>query len=100
MPIFSLWIALSVMRGLQSTHSSGLAGQEALSNAKAETIYRVLDEYPDVYQPVTDKNVRSRMNICFRVGDSETEKDFLSGAESRLLLGLKGSSSLNCSRVC
>ena len=30
------------------------------------------------------------MNICFRVKDPETEKQFLVGAEERLLQGLKG----------
>jgi phosphoserine aminotransferase len=32
------------------------------------------------------------MNICFRVhgGDAEKEKDFLGGAEKRMLQGLKG----------
>jgi len=91
MPIFSIWIAGEVVKGLISTHgNSQLAGQEALSNAKAEKIYRILDANPDVYQPVNDKNVRSRMNICFRVGNSITEKEFLEGAEKRMLLGLKG----------
>lgn len=91
MPIFSIWIAGEVVKGLISTHgNSKLAGQEALSNAKAEKIYRILDANPDVYQPVNDKNVRSRMNICFRVGNSITEKEFLEGAEKRMLLGLKG----------
>ena len=79
------------MQGLLSTHgSSGLAGQEALSNEKAETLYRILDANPDIYQPVNDRSCRSRMNICFRVQDQESEKDFLAGAEKRLLLGLKG----------
>lgn len=91
MPIFSIWIAGQVMRGLLSVHdSSGLAGQEALSNAKADAIYRVLDANPRVYQPVNNKNVRSRMNICFRIGNEATEKEFLAGAEKRMLLGLKG----------
>lgn len=91
MPIFSIWIAGEVMRGSLLTHgSSKLAGQEALSNAKAEKIYRILDDNPEIYQPVNDKTVRSRMNICFRVGDAATEKQFLEGAEKRLLQGLKG----------
>lgn len=91
MPIFSIWIAGQVMQGLLSTYgSSGLAGQEALSDAKAEILYRILDANPDTYQPVNDISCRSRMNICFRVKDPETEKDFLAGAEERLLLGLKG----------
>ena len=91
LPIFSIWIAGEVMQGLLSTYgSSGLAGQEAVSNAKAETLYRILDAYPDIYQPVNDQSVRSRMNICFRVQDPATEEEFLAGAEKRLLQGLKG----------
>ena len=30
------------------------------------------------------------MNICFRVKDAATEKEFLEGAEARMLQGLKG----------
>ena len=91
MPIHTIWIAGEVMRGLHSTHGdSKLAGQEALSNAKAKVIYRILDANPDIYQPVNYRDVRSRMNICFRVKDLETERQFLTGAEERLLQGLKG----------
>ena len=91
MPVFSIWIAGEVMRDLLAAHGdSKVAGQEAVSNAKAETIYRVLDANPAVYQPVNDKSVRSRMNICFRVKDAATEKEFLEGAEARMLQGLKG----------
>lgn len=91
MPVFSIWIAGEVMRDLLAAHGdSKVAGQEAVSNAKAETIYRILDANPAVYQPVNDKSVRSRMNICFRVKDTATEKEFLKGAEARMLLGLAG----------
>ena len=79
------------MRGLLTTHGdSKLKGQEAVSNAKAEAIYQILDAFPDVFQPVNDKKQRSRMNICFRVMDPATEKEFLEGAEKRMLQGLKG----------
>lgn len=79
------------MRGLLSAfRDSKVSGQEAVSNAKAETIYRVLDANSEVYQPVNHKSVRSRMNICFRVKDAATEKEFLEGAEARMLQGLKG----------
>lgn len=69
-----------------------ISGQEQISNRKAEILYSVLDKYPKVYHVVPDKSVRSRMNICFRVygGDAEKEKEFLAGAEKRLLQGLKG----------
>lgn len=91
MPIHTIWIAGEVIRGLLSTHGdSKLAGQEALSSAKAKVVYGILDANPDIYQPVNDRGVRSRMNICFRVKDLETERQFLAGAEERLLQGLKG----------
>ena len=86
MSIYTVWIADEVMRGLFSTHGDfKLADQETLLNAKAEVIYGILDVNPDIYQSVTHKNVRSRMNICFRVKNLEAERRFLEGAEERLL---------------
>ena len=91
MPIFSLWIAGQVMQRLISTYSgSGLAGQETVSNAKAEIIYRILDAYPEIYQPVNHKAFWSRVNICFQVKEPGNEEEFLAGAEKRFLPGLKG----------
>ncbi|KAI4188350.1 MAG: hypothetical protein LQ346_005327 [Caloplaca aetnensis] len=93
MPIFSIWIAGEVMRGLLETHGQkGVAGQEELANQKAKILYDTLDTYPDVYQVVPHQSVRSRMNICFRIrqGDAAQEKAFLEYAESQLLQGLKG----------
>ncbi|KAL8995065.1 MAG: hypothetical protein Q9169_005134 [Polycauliona sp. 2 TL-2023] len=102
MPIFSIWIAGEVMRGLLETHKDRqLAGQEELANKKAKTIYDVLDRYPNVYQIVPDRSVRSRMNICFRVGGGNggQEKGFLEGAEAQLLQGLKGHRSVGGIRI-
>ncbi|KAL8685464.1 MAG: hypothetical protein Q9218_007743 [Villophora microphyllina] len=93
MPIFSIWIAGEVMRGLLETHGEkGVAGQEKLANEKAKMIYDVLDRHPEVYQVVPGRSVRSRMNICFRIrgGDATQEKTFLEYAEAQLLQGLKG----------
>ncbi|ORY04875.1 phosphoserine aminotransferas-like protein [Clohesyomyces aquaticus] len=93
LPIFDVWIAGQVMSGLVSAYGAKkIGGQEAISNEKAKMIYDTLEKYSDVYRVVPDKTVRSRMNICFRVhgGDAEKEKAFLSGAEKKGLLGLKG----------
>ena len=100
LPIFSVWIAGEVMRGLLSTHGSAkVAGQEAIANAKAEKIYRILDDNPRIFQPVNEKNVRSRMNICFRVGDPANEEKFLEGSEQRSIQGIKGHRSVGGVRV-
>ncbi|OCK75315.1 phosphoserine aminotransferase [Lepidopterella palustris CBS 459.81] len=93
LPIFDVWVAGQVMSGLVQTYGvKKISGQEEISNEKAKMIYKTLDKYPDVYSVVPDKSVRSRMNICFRVGggDAEKEKGFLAGAEKMGLLGLKG----------
>lgn len=93
LPIFNLWIAGQVIANLVGAFGAQkVGGQEEIANKKAALIYGALDKYPQIYHVVPDKSVRSRMNICFRVhgGDAEKEKDFLTGAEKRLLQGLKG----------
>jgi phosphoserine aminotransferase len=81
------------MTGLVSSYGAKrIGGQEEISDKKARLIYDTLEAYPNVYRVVPDKSVRSRMNICFRVsgGDADKEKAFISGAEKKGLLGLKG----------
>lgn len=46
------------MRGLLAAPGDPkVAGQESISNAKAEIIYRILDVSPGVYQPANHKSV-------------------------------------------
>jgi phosphoserine aminotransferase len=93
LPIFDVWVAGQVMSGLVNSYGTKrIGGQEDVSDEKARLIYDAIEKYPDVYRVVPDKSVRSRMNICFRVngGDADKEKAFLSGAEKKGLLGLKG----------
>ena len=81
------------MRRILHTYGDArVGGQQSVADEKARILYDILDASPDVYQVVPDKSVRSRMNICFRVhgGDVAREKEFLAGAEKRLLQGLKG----------
>ncbi|KAJ5204023.1 uncharacterized protein N7498_004902 [Penicillium cinerascens] len=102
LPIFNLWIAGQVMADLISTFGAQkVSGQEEIANKKSDLIYGALDKYPQVYRVVPDKSVRSRMNICFRVngGDDAKEKEFLAGAEKRLLQGLKGHRSVGGMRA-
>ena len=101
LPIFSIWIAGEVLRGLLAEHGhKKVAGQEAVTNRKAELIYSVLDRHPKLYNIVPEKAVRSRINICFRVGATPgVEKSFLQGAEKRMLQGLKGHRSVGGVRI-
>lgn len=81
------------MRRILATYGSDkVGGQQAVADEKAKILYEILDASPEVYAVVPDRRVRSRMNVCFRVGggDEGREKAFLKGAEERGLLGLKG----------
>jgi len=109
LPIFDVWIAGQVMEGLLKKHPATaslprIQGQQDESAQKAKSIYGVLDKYPQLYQVVPDKNVRSTMNICFRVGASAEERDakekaFLAAATELNLLGCKGHRSVGGCRV-
>ncbi|KAK8200714.1 Phosphoserine transaminase [Zalaria obscura] len=108
LPIFDVWIAGKVMDGLLKKHPAQasmprIQGQQDESEKKAASIYGVLDKYPEVYTVVPDKSVRSRMNICFRVGKEDErdakEKAFIAGASERLLQGVKGHRSVGGCRV-
>ncbi|KAJ5699751.1 hypothetical protein N7536_002764 [Penicillium majusculum] len=102
LPIFNLWIAGQVMADLVAQFGAQkVSGQEEIANKKAQLIYGALDKFPQVYQVVPDVSVRSRMNICFRVsgGDDAKEKEFIAGAEKRLLQGLKGHRSVGGMRA-
>ena len=106
LPIFDVWIAGQVMQSLLSkaTSSSGpkIATQQSESEHKAALLYGVLDKYP-IFNVVPDKSVRSKMNICFRIGGEsdrdEKEKKFLAGANERLLMGCKGHRSVGGCRI-
>lgn len=90
----SVYIAGQVLKKLLNTYPNRVAGQEQVSAQKAKLIYDALDAHPDTYKIVPQKNVRSRMNICFRVSKGgevdETEKKFLKEATAIGLTGLKG----------
>ncbi|CAD0012011.1 unnamed protein product [Aureobasidium pullulans] len=105
LPIFDVWIAGQVMQSLitkASTDGPKIATQQAESEKKASLLYGILDKYP-VFHVVPNKSVRSKMNICFRIGSEQDrddkEKKFLAGANERLLLGCKGHRSVGGCRI-
>jgi len=59
---------------------------------KSNKIYNLIDGSEGFYTCSIKSDVRSKMNIAFRIrdGDEELEKEFLSGASARGMLQLKG----------
>lgn len=106
LPIFDVWIAGQVMDLLLSrslTSGPRLLAQRKESDAKAALLYSTLDKYPNVYQIVPSNHCRSRMNICFRVGQGDArqnmEKEFLAAATAQGLAGCKGHRSVGGCRI-
>ncbi|KAI9762853.1 MAG: Phosphoserine transaminase [Chaenotheca gracillima] len=101
--IFDVWVAGQVIKSLLDTHGDAkINGMEAVADKKAALIYEVLEKWQTqgVYKMVAGKGARSRMNICFRVGDEgPSEKAWLEGADKRGLTGLKGHRSVGGIRV-
>ncbi|KAH7312250.1 pyridoxal phosphate-dependent transferase [Stachybotrys elegans] len=95
--IFDVYIAGQVLRKLLLQHPDKVQGQQAISEQKAQLIYKTLEEYTDVYHVIPDKTVRSRMNICFRITGGEEE--FLKQGTALGLTGLRGHRDLKGVRV-
>lgn len=70
----------------------GVEGMQNLAKKKSQKIYDVIDKSGGFYTCPIKPNSRSRMNVPFRIanGDEQLEKEFLSGAEARCMLQLKG----------
>jgi phosphoserine aminotransferase len=78
-------LVLHWLRGL-----GGLAEIERRNVAKAERLYRAIDESGGFYRGHARPESRSRMNVTFRLPSEELEKAFAKEATAAGLDGLKG----------
>ena len=75
-----------------------LAAAEQRNIAKAALLYDFIDNSEFYVNPV-EKADRSRMNVPFRLADSDLEADFLAGAAKHDLVELKGHRSVGGMRA-
>jgi len=69
--------------------NGGLEGAIERNREKSGVLYEVLDG-SEFWCPHASKDSRSVMNVTWRIGDEDLEKEFLIGAEERGMGGLKG----------
>jgi len=86
-PTFSWYLAGLVFDWLKQ--QGGLSAMQSRNRAKKELLYQAIDQ-SDFYHNAVGSNVRSWMNVPFRLADERLDKAFLAGAEQRGLMGLKG----------
>ena len=95
-PTFGWYFAGLVFKWLKS--GGGLAAMAERNRAKAETLYRAIDESGFYRNPVS-KNARSWMNVPFTLAKPELDKTFLSEASAAGLTNLEGHRSVGGMRA-
>jgi len=95
-PTYSIYIAGLVFEWL--IQQGGLVQIEKMNIAKANLLYEYFDSTQFYHSPV-HKADRSRMNVPFWLQDEALNEKFLSGAQQRGLLQLKGHRSVGGMRA-
>ncbi|XP_068155069.1 probable phosphoserine aminotransferase [Drosophila tropicalis] len=91
-PTFGIYVMGLVFKWIKS--NGGVAGMAELAKAKSKLIYETIDKSDGFYYCPLETNVRSRMNVPFRIGSAAgndaLEKEFLAKAEAEGMIQLKG----------
>lgn len=89
-PVFQIYVVGEVFKWIKK--HGGVEGMEKLAKMKSKKIYEVINKSQGFYTCPIKFDVRSRMNVPFRIGqgNEELEKIFLSGASALGMLQLKG----------
>ena len=87
-PTFSVYLARNVLDVVK--RAGGLAAMAKKNRAKAALLYGALDASADFYKCPVERDSRSLMNVVFTLPTPDLEKAFVSQAEAKRLVGLKG----------
>lgn len=87
-PAFSIYVIEKVTRWLKEL--GGLPAIHERNQKKADVLYKAIDESGGFYRGHAAPEVRSLMNVTFRLPTEELEKQFAKEAEAAELDGLKG----------
>ncbi|MCI4392501.1 hypothetical protein PGIGA_G00146720 [Pangasianodon gigas] len=100
-PCYSIYIVKLVLEWIKK--NGGTDVMDKLSKQKSSLIYDIINSSNGFYSCPIDVKSRSRMNIPFRIGNSEgdeaLEKQFLEGASKLGMISLKGHRSVGGIRV-
>lgn len=86
-PVFAVYMVNLVLNWIQE--KGGLSAFVKLNNEKADLLYGEIDK-DAFYRGTVEKSARSKMNVTFRLGNEDLEKQFLTEAAKHDLVALKG----------
>jgi phosphoserine aminotransferase len=95
-PTFAWYCAGLVFKWL--LEQGGLAGAAQRNRAKAELLYRTIDE-SGFYRSPVERSCRSWMNVPFTLAQPQLDADFLAGAQAAGLTNLEGHRSVGGMRA-
>ncbi len=88
-PVIPVFTALQTLKWIKG--KGGVEAMNKLNNAKADLLYKTIDS-SKIFKGTTTKEDRSIMNVCFIMTDEykNLEKDFLTFATEKGMVGIKG----------
>lgn len=87
-PTFAIYMAGEVLKWVKA--QGGAAGMEQRNQDKAGLLYDIIDGSGGFYRGCAQTGSRSIMNVTFRLGSEELEKQFAKESEAQGFVGLKG----------
>ncbi|WP_219835955.1 3-phosphoserine/phosphohydroxythreonine transaminase [Paenibacillus sp. R14(2021)] len=87
-PSFAVYLVGLMLKWVQA--KGGVAAIEQYNRDKTKLIYDTIDQSGGFYRGFADADSRSLMNITFRLGSEELEKQFVKESELQGFVGLKG----------
>ena len=88
-PVFSIYMVGLVLKWLEE-QKGGIEGIYKENLAKAELLYKAIDNSNGFYTGHAEVNSRSIMNVTWRTPSDDLDKEFANEGAARHMLGLKG----------
>jgi phosphoserine aminotransferase len=96
-PVFPIYVMEKVLRWIRDR--GGLPAMAAAADARADVLYRTIDESDGFYLNPVDTGSRSNMNVVFRLSEEDLEPQFVAAAAERGMVGLEGHRSVGGCRA-
>lgn len=96
-PVFNVYIVKLVLEWIKK--QGGLKAVEKVNREKRDTVYDLLDKYPDYFKGTAETDSRSWMNVTLRLPSEDLEKKLIGEAKAAGFGGLKGHRSVGGIRV-
>lgn len=94
-PVFAIYTSLLVLRWIAA---NGIDTIEAENRQKADLLYQAIEAHP-AFEPIAEKESRSRMNVVFRGKSAAIEAAFSAACREAGLEGVEGHRSVGSFRA-